>query len=237
MSTLCIFFSLRIHPKEALKNWSILCKPDALPMKCSIKLLVFQQYHYLEIEGGLYHFRTVYVLVWIQKKSMFFPGLHWLPRDSLLFRLLFDNSRVNCCQGRLTAGARAGFSVQFEFMWEDYWYLTLCKRQQTVPVCYDSTKNCSLGKTHKSIFSRETSFGRFLWDPSPNQETGWAHRRHRNMRPILDSVTSSEDMSNSSQRQIETSIFLGVRETSQSKTSSPPPPNVERTFLRKKIDF
>ena len=36
-----------------------------------------------------------------------FPGLHWLPHDSLLFRLWFDNSRANCCQSRLTARTRA----------------------------------------------------------------------------------------------------------------------------------
>ena len=36
---------------------------------------------------------------------MFFPGLHGLPRDSLLFRLWFDSSKANCCQSRLAAGA------------------------------------------------------------------------------------------------------------------------------------
>ena len=35
----------------------------------------FQQYHYLEIVGGLGHFRTVYVLVWIQKSQCFFQYL------------------------------------------------------------------------------------------------------------------------------------------------------------------
>ena len=40
LSTLRIFFSLPIHPQEALKNWSIQCKPIALPTKCSIELLV-----------------------------------------------------------------------------------------------------------------------------------------------------------------------------------------------------
>ena len=34
------FFSLPIHPYEALKNWSIQCKPVGLPTKCSIELLV-----------------------------------------------------------------------------------------------------------------------------------------------------------------------------------------------------
>ena len=33
-------FRLPIHPKEALKNWSIQCKPVALQTKCSIELLV-----------------------------------------------------------------------------------------------------------------------------------------------------------------------------------------------------
>ena len=33
-------FSLPIHPQEALKNWSIQCKPIALPTKCPIELLV-----------------------------------------------------------------------------------------------------------------------------------------------------------------------------------------------------
>ena len=37
---LCASFNLPIHPKEALKNWSIQCKPVALPTKCSIELLV-----------------------------------------------------------------------------------------------------------------------------------------------------------------------------------------------------
>ena len=40
MSILRIFYSLPIHPQEALKNWSIQCKPIALPTKCSIELLV-----------------------------------------------------------------------------------------------------------------------------------------------------------------------------------------------------
>ena len=44
MSTLRIFFSLPIHPKEALKNWSIQCKPIALLPKCSIELLVFNKF-------------------------------------------------------------------------------------------------------------------------------------------------------------------------------------------------
>ena len=35
------FYSLPIHPKEALKNWSIPCKPVALLTKCLIELLVF----------------------------------------------------------------------------------------------------------------------------------------------------------------------------------------------------
>ena len=47
---------------------------------------------------------------------MFFPGLHWLPHDSLLFRLLFDSSRANCCQSWPTAGARAGYSVQWIYV-------------------------------------------------------------------------------------------------------------------------
>ena len=35
------------------------------PYKLGLKvvLVIFQQYHYLEIEGGLHHFRTAYVLV------------------------------------------------------------------------------------------------------------------------------------------------------------------------------
>ena len=37
-----------------------------------------------------------------------------LPRDSLLFRLWFDNLRANCCQSQLTAGTRPGYSVQFD---------------------------------------------------------------------------------------------------------------------------
>ena len=35
-----IFFSLPIHPQEALQNWSIQCKSVGLPTKCSIELLV-----------------------------------------------------------------------------------------------------------------------------------------------------------------------------------------------------
>ena len=42
--------------------------------------------------------------------------------DSLLFRLWLDNLRANCCQSRLTARARAGYSVKFEFM-EKKFYL------------------------------------------------------------------------------------------------------------------
>ena len=34
------FFSLPIHPWEALKNWNIQFKPIGLPTKCSIELLV-----------------------------------------------------------------------------------------------------------------------------------------------------------------------------------------------------
>ena len=41
-------------------------------------------------------------------------GFSRFLRDSLLFRLWFDNSRANCCQSRLTAGARAGYSVQLK---------------------------------------------------------------------------------------------------------------------------
>ena len=57
--------------------------------------------------------------------------------------------------------------------------------------------------------------------------------RHRQRLPILDSVTSSEDMSSSSQRQIEISIFLG----SEKRHKAKPPPQCPKGVSREEIDL
>ena len=47
-------FSLPVHPQEALKNWSIQCKPIALLTKCSIELLVKTDIHLIAFDRLVY---------------------------------------------------------------------------------------------------------------------------------------------------------------------------------------
>ena len=56
-STLHIFFSLPIHPQEALKNWTIQCKPVGLPTICSIELLVNIAFLITHLERKVVQFR------------------------------------------------------------------------------------------------------------------------------------------------------------------------------------
>ena len=67
-----------------------------------------------------------------------------IAADSLLFRLWFDNSRANCCQSRLTARARARYSVQFEVTCRIIDTGLPAKDRKWYLLSYDSTKNCSL---------------------------------------------------------------------------------------------
>ena len=58
--------------------------------------------------------------------------------DCLVILFFLDCGLI--IRGPTAARARAGYSVQFEFVWQ-----ASCRRPQTVPACYDSTKNSQGG--------------------------------------------------------------------------------------------
>ena len=49
-----------LSPSEPDQSEHLLIHTDS---HTKVVLVIFQQYHYLEIEGGLHHFRAAYVLV------------------------------------------------------------------------------------------------------------------------------------------------------------------------------
>ena len=78
-------FSLPIHPQEALKNWSIQCKPIALSMKCLIELLVYtvlQKYAHYQAETKPSEISTTLDIITRLLDNAAFVCLHVVGRFS-----------------------------------------------------------------------------------------------------------------------------------------------------------